>query len=82
MADDWLRIYIDDVEIGDPPDFAAEVFEGQREYTFNASKGIHNIRMDYYNIPGNNSSTFETNPIVFAVEISDKISVSTGHSRS
>ncbi|MFL0774334.1 MAG: hypothetical protein AB8A39_06190, partial [Prochlorococcus sp.] len=82
VADDWLRIYIDDVEIGNPPDFAAEVFEHIREYSFNASKGIHNIRMDYYNIPAHNRSTFETNPIVFAVEITDKISVSTGHSRS
>ena len=65
-----------------PPDFAAEVFEGPREYSFNVGEGIHNIRMDYYNIPGNDRSTFETNPVVFAVEIYDRVSVTTGHSKS
>jgi hypothetical protein len=81
-ADDWLRVYIDDIEIGNPPDFAAEVFEGVREYSFNVGEGIHNIKLDYYNIPGNNTSTFETNPVVFSAVITDKVSVTTGHSKS
>ena len=81
-ADDWLRVYIDDIEIGNPPDFAAEVFENVREYSFNVGEGIHNIKMEYYNIPGNNTSTFETNPVVFSAVITDKVSVTTGHSKS
>ena len=80
-ADDWLRIYVDDVEIGNPPDFAAEVYEGVREYKFRASSGIHNIKMDYYNIPGNNRNNFETNPVVFNALITDKVSVTSGRSK-
>ena len=81
-ADDWLRVYIDDVEIGNPPKFAAQFANPWREYSFNASKGIHNIRMDYYNIPGDHTRTFWNNQVVFAAEITDKISVETGHSKS
>ena len=81
LADDWLRIYVDDVEIGNPPDFAAEVYEGVREYKFRASSGIHNIKMEYYNIPGNNRNNFETNPVAFSAIITDKISVTSGHSK-
>ena len=82
LADDGLRVYIDDVEIGNPPDFAAEVYEGVREYNFNVSKGKHDIRMEYYNIPGNNKSTFWTNPVAFSVIITVKKKVLSGDTHS
>ena len=72
LADDGLRVYIDDVEIGNPPDFAAEVFEHVRTYNFNVSSGLHDIKMVYYNIIGNPSSTFWTNPVTFSAIITVK----------
>ena len=81
-ADDWLRVYIDDVEIGNPPDFAAEVFEHIRTYNFNASTGKHDIRMEYYNIPGGDHNTFWTNPVHFSVIITVKKQVLSGETNS
>ena len=86
-ADDWLRIWLIDksgneIELGDPPDYAAEVFEHIREYNFNASSGVYDIRMDYYNIPGGNHNTFWNNPVVFSAIITTKESVSSGISYS
>ena len=72
LADDGLRVYIDDVEIGNPPDFAAEVYEHIRTYNFNVSKGLHDIKMVYYNIIGNNTTTFWTNPVAFSAIITVK----------
>jgi hypothetical protein len=88
LADDGLRVYIDGVEIGNPidsspsasfsgsiaspVDFAAEVFEGIRTYNFNVSKGIHDVKLAYFNIPGNNQSTFWTNPVSFSAIITVK----------
>ena len=86
-ADDWLRIWLIDnsgneIELGDPPDYAAEVFEHIREYNFNASSGVYDIRMDYYNIPGGNHNTFWNNPVVFSAIITTKEAVSSGISYS
>jgi len=72
-ADDYVIVRVDGVEVG-----RAEVFEGVRSYTFNVSKGKRTIEMEIYNIPGNDQSTFTTNPIVFNAVITTKVQVISG----
>ena len=82
LADGGVRVYIDGVEIGNPPDFAAEVFEHIRTYDFNVSKGKHDIRLDYGNIPGGDHNTFANNPVAFSVIITVKKQVLSGETNS
>lgn len=72
-ADDYVIVRVDGEEVG-----RAEVFQGVRSFTFNASKGKRTIEMEIYNIPGNEESTFETNPVVFSVVITKKVNVLSG----
>ena len=82
LADDGLRVYIDDVEIGNPPDFAAEVYEHIRTYNFNVAAGIHDIKMVYYNIPGGAGNNFWNNPVAFSAIITVKKRVKSGRTQS
>ena len=75
-ADDYVIVRVDGVEVG-----VARVFEGVRTFNFNVSRGKRKVEMEIYNIPGNNRSTFDTNPIVFNAIITVPISQSTGLSR-
>jgi len=72
-ADDEVIVRVDGVEVG-----RAKVFEGIRTFTFNATKGKKTLELEFRNIPGNNTSTFATNPVVFTVIITKKINISTG----
>jgi len=76
-ADDYVIVRLDGIEIG-----KAEVFQGVRTFNFNTTKGKRQIEMEIYNIPGNNESTFETNPIVFAASITVPVNKASGTSRS
>lgn len=76
-ADDEVIIRVDGQEVG-----KAKVFDGVRNYTFNATKGKKTIEMELYNIPGNSKSTFSTNPVVFNAVITIKVNTATGVSRS
>jgi hypothetical protein len=75
-ADDEVIVRVDGTEVG-----RAKVFEGVRNFTFNATKGKRTIEMEFRNIPGNSSSNFETNPVVFNVLITKKVNVSSGISK-
>ena len=75
-ADDYVIVRVDGVEVG-----VAKVFEGVRTFNFNVSRGKRKVEMEIYNIPGNNRSTFDTNPIVFNAIITVPISQPTGLSR-
>ena len=72
-ADDYVIVRVDGEQVG-----KAEVFEGVRSFSFNASKGKRTIELEIYNIPGNDESTFETNPVVFNVVITKKVNVLSG----
>jgi hypothetical protein len=75
-ADDYVIVRVDGVEVG-----VAKVFEGVRTFNFNVSRGKRKVEMEIYNIPGNNRSTFDTNPIVFNAIITVPISQPTGLSK-
>ena len=72
-ADDEVIVRIDGTEIG-----RAKVFQGVRSFSFNASRGKHTLELEFSNIPGNNNSTFSTNPVVFNAIITRKTEVNTG----
>jgi len=76
-ADDYVIVRVDGNEVG-----KAKVFDGVKTFTFNATKGKRTIELEIYNIPGNENSTFETNPIVFNAVITKKINASTGRGKS
>jgi len=76
-ADDEVIVRVDGVEVG-----RAKVFEGVRTFTFNATKGKKTLELEFRNIPGNNTSTFATNPVVFSVIITKKTDTATGASKS
>jgi hypothetical protein len=71
-ADDEVIVRVDGIEVG-----RAKVFEGVRNFTFNATRGKKTIELEFKNIPGNSNSTFTTNPVVFNTVITKKVSVST-----
>ena len=71
-ADDYVIVRVDGNEVG-----KAKVFDGVKSFTFNATKGKRTIEMEVYNIPGNQRSTFATNPVVFNVKITKKVSQAT-----
>ena len=75
-ADDELIVKVDGVDIG-----VARVFEGVRTFNFNVSKGKRKVEMEIYNIPGNNRSTFDTNPVVFNAVITVPVDQATGVSK-
>ena len=66
-ADDYVIVKVDGKQIG-----KAKVFDGVKTFTFNATKGNKTIEMELYNIPGNSTSTFKTNPVVFNATITKK----------
>ena len=75
-ADDEVIIRVDGQEVG-----KAKVFEGVRNYTFNATKGKKTIEIELYNIPGSSKSTFSSNPVVFNTIITKKVNTATGISK-
>ena len=80
-----LRVEADDeaiVRIGGEEIGRAKVYEGVRNFTFNASKGKRIIEIEFRNIEGNATSTFETNPVGFNAIITNKVNRETGISRS
>ena len=76
-ADDELIVRIDGVEVG-----RARVFFGVSSVSFNATQGVKTIEMELSNIPGNASSNFETNPVVFNAVITKKVNVFGGTGKS
>jgi len=88
MVDDTLSIKLDGVEIAKT--FIGEnLIPGQnyrvspvKTVTFNAIKGKRTLSATYTNIPGNQGSTFYTNPVHFSFKITRKINVGSGNSRS
>ena len=72
-ADDEVIVRIDGAEVG-----RAKVFQGVRSFSFNSTRGKHTIELEFSNIPGNNNSTFLTNPVVFNAIITRKTEVKTG----
>jgi hypothetical protein len=68
-ADDYVIVRIDGKEVG-----RAKVFDGVKTFTFEVTRGNKTIDMEIYNIPGNSSSTFKTNPVVFNATIVRKAS--------
>ena len=75
-ADDYVIVRVDGVEVG-----VARVFEGVRTFNFNVTRGKRKVEMELYNIPGNDRSTFDTNPVVFSAIITVPVNQSTGLSR-
>jgi len=74
-ADDLAIIRIDGVEVG-----RAKVNEGQRITNFNATKGKRTVEFELSNISIPNTS-FQTNPVLVAVEITKNVTVNTGRSK-
>jgi len=69
-ADDEVIVKIDGEVVG-----VARVFEGVRYFSFNVTKGKRTVELEFNNIPSDNRSTFESNPVVFNVIITKKVSV-------
>ena len=72
-ADDYVKVRVDGIEVG-----VAKVFEGVITNTFNSDSGKKTIEVEIYNAPGNETSTFDTNPLVASVVISVDVDVSDG----
>lgn len=66
-ADDYVIVKVDGKEVG-----KAKVFDGVKTFTFEMTQGNKTIDMEIYNIPGNSTSTFKTNPVVFNATIMRK----------
>ena len=77
LADDTLSVKLDGVEI-----VTAKVFDDVETKQFNSTKGYRTLEMTYNNIPGDATSTFATNPVYFAVQITKKMNVTTGQTKS
>ena len=73
LADDILKVRIGGVEVAE-----ARVFQGVRTFNVQLDAGKKDIELELYNIPGNQTNTFRTNPTVAAVIISTRVTVGTG----
>jgi hypothetical protein len=73
LADDVLKVRIDGVEVAE-----ARVFQGIRTFSVQLNAGKKEVELELYNIPGDNTSTFRTNPTVAAVKITTGVQIGTG----
>ena len=72
-ADDVVKVRVGGVQVAE-----ARVFQGVKTFDVKLSKGRQDVEIELYNIPGNNTSTFYTNPTVAAVKITTRVEVGTG----
>ena len=95
-VDDTLSVKIDGVEVANAKILENVPGSGafnEAEYlkygktnvktiTFNTIKGKRTVSATYTNIPGNQGSTFYTNPVHFSFKITRKVSIGSGSSKS
>ena len=81
LVDDTLSVKLDGQEIATAV-IGENLIPGQnyrispiKTVTFNATKGKRTLSATYTNIPGNETSTFSTNPVHFSFKITKKVSV-------
>ena len=77
LADDIATIKLDGTQIAQ-----TKHWENLKTSEFTATKGKRSLEVTFSNIPGDATSTFATNPVVFAFKITKKMNVSTGKTKS
>tara|TARA_B100000287_G_scaffold201268_1_gene190068 strand:+ start:1995 stop:5714 length:3720 start_codon:yes stop_codon:yes gene_type:complete len=88
LVDDTLSVKLDGQEIATAV-IGENLIPGQnyrispvKTVTFNATKGKRTLSATYTNIPGDETSTFYTNPVHFSFVITRKVNVGTGITKS
>ena len=76
LADDNIKVKVGGIQVAE-----ASVFQNVRSYNFDTGAGKKDIEMELTNIPGNATSTFRSNPTVFAVKITTAANVGTGETK-